>query len=144
MTRRWRISIARAGIDPNLPGIELTIVETYQRMHQPLRALSAVEQLLSHYPPDQQPDEAVIAKSVALMELHQTNTAINLLHAASERDDVSSEIYLRLSQAQLAAGQTSQARLTLIRAQQAYPGQTQIDGLLAQLQSPTERVASRE
>ena len=132
-----------AGIDHNLPGIQLTIVQTYQRMNQPLRALSAVEQLLSQYPPDQQPESALVAKSMALMELKQVSPAIELLQAASEREDVSSEVYLRLSQAQLFAGQASQARLTLNRAKLAFPGQTQFDSLLADLHSDAEHVASR-
>lgn len=133
-----------AGLDPNLPDIELRIVETYQQLNQPLRALSAVEQLLSHYPVDQQPEPALIAKSAALLELQQSGTAIDILQVASERENASSEVFLRLSQAQLIAGQASQARLTLSRAKQAYPNQPEFDSLLAQLQSSVEHVAARQ
>jgi tetratricopeptide (TPR) repeat protein len=131
-----------AGIDGNLPGIQLSIVQTYQRLNQPLRALSAVEQLLSRYPPDQQPESALIAKSVALVELKQLSPAIEVLTRASERESVSAEVFLRLGQAQLLAGQASQARLTLTLAKQAFPQQPEFETLLAQLQSDQTSVAS--
>jgi len=131
-----------AGIDGNLPGLQLSIIETYQRLGQPLRTLSAAEQLLSQYPPDQQPEPALLAKSLALMELKQVSPAIDILQMASDRDGASEQVYLRLSQAQLLAGQPSAARLTLTRAKIAFPEQTQFDVLLSQLQSGPAHVAA--
>jgi tetratricopeptide (TPR) repeat protein len=131
-----------AGIDSTVPGLQLSIIETYQKLGQPLRALSAAEQLLSQYPPDQQPEPALLAKSVALMELKQISPAIDILQAASDREAAGEQVYLRLSQAQLLAGQPSAARLTLTRAKIAHPRQPQFDVLLSQLQSDPTHVAA--
>ena len=130
-----------AGFDPELLEVQLAIAETYQKMNQPLRSLSAVEQLLSRYPPGQQPESALIAKSVALIELNKFSPAIAMMRTASQREGASSEIFFRLGQAQLLAGQVSQARLTLIRAQRVFPNQPEFGSLLSKLQSAEQRVA---
>jgi tetratricopeptide (TPR) repeat protein len=131
-----------AGLNPALPGVQLAIVETYQQKKQPLRALAAVEQILGKYPPDQQPERALLAKSVALMELRQLNPAIQTLQAASQRENASSEVFLRLGQAQLLAGQVSEARLTLNLGKKAFPEIGDFDSLLTELQSAQQRLAS--
>jgi tetratricopeptide (TPR) repeat protein len=130
-----------AGFDPELLDVQLAIAETYQSLNQPLRSLSAIEQLLSRYPPSQQPESALIAKSVALIELKKFSPAIEMMRAASQREGASSEIYFRLGQAQLLAGQVSQARLTLSRAQRVFPNKPEFGSLLSQLQSAEQRVA---
>ena len=129
------------GLDPGLCDVQLAIIETYQRKHQPLRALAAVENFLSQFPRDQQPEAAVIAKSIALMELDQPGPAIDLLEVASRRSDASSEVFLRLGQAQLKAGRISQARLTLSQAKSAFPEEPVFDSLLSELQTVTSRIA---
>ncbi len=130
------------GLDSSLADIQLAIVETYQQKQEPLRALSAVEQFLNQFPRDQQPEPAVIAKSIALMQLDHTGAAIDVLKVASQRNGASSEVFLRLSQAQLKAGQTSQARLTLNQARENFPQQPVFDSLLAELQTEPARVAA--
>ena len=76
------------------------------------------------------------------MELNQTGPAIDLLKVASQRNGASSEVFLRLGQAQLLAGDVSEARLTLIQAKQSYPDQLVFDSLLAELPNQNPRVAS--
>ena len=125
-----------------MPGVQLAIVEIYQRKQQPLRALAAVEQILSQYPPDQQPERVLLAKSVALMELRQLGPAIEVLQTASQREDASSEVFLRLGQAQLLSGQVSQARLTLNLGKKSFPGNGEFDSLLTELQSAQQRLAA--
>ena len=132
------------GYAPGTTAIQLQIVDTYQKMGQPLLALSAVEQVLNRLSVDQQPEEALIAKSVALMDLKQLRPAIDLLETASLREKASSEIFVRLSQAQLLAGQTSKARMTLGRGQEAFPNLTVFDELVTELQTAKQHVASLE
>jgi tetratricopeptide (TPR) repeat protein len=132
------------GYAPDMTSIQLQIVDTYQMMGQPLRALSAVEQVLTKHSADEQPEEALIAKGVALMQLKHVTPAINLLAKASRREKASSEVFVRLSQAQLQAGQLSQARMSLSRGQEAYPNLVIFDELLSDLQSRKQRVASME
>ena len=130
------------GFSPNLPDVEMQIVDTYQKMGQPLRALSAVEQILSKHPSDDQPEAAVLAKSVALMEMKQFKPAIDILQTASEKELASSSVFVRLGQAQLLDGQVSQARLTLNRGKQQFPNLVVFDDLGEDLQSVESRVAS--
>ena len=131
-----------ASLNPDLLDVQLAIADVYHRKQQPLRALAAVEQMLSQYPPDQQPERIVLAKSAALMELRQLDPAIDLLQVASKREDASSVVFLRLGQAQLLAGQISQARLTLNLGKKSFPKSNVFDLLLSELQSAQQRLAS--
>ena len=130
------------GINPELPDVPMQIVDTYQRMGQPLRALSAIEQILSKHASDELPEQIVVAKSVALMDSDQLRPAIELLQSASQKERASSEVFVRLGQAQLLAGQVSQARLTLNRGKLAYPNLVVFDQLVNDLTSAEQRVAS--
>ena len=130
------------GYRPKMPDVQIQIAETYQKMNQPMRALSTVEQLLSQYPPDRQPEKALLIKGVALISIQQTASAIDVLQLASQRENVSSEVFVRLGQAQLLAGQTSQARTTLNQAKQLFPDENEIGELVADLQSVSQDVAT--
>ncbi len=132
------------GYDPELEDVQMLIVDTYEKMGQPLRSLSAVEHVLSKYPVDNQPEQAVLAKSVALISLKQLGPAIDLLETASRKEQPSSEVFVRLGQAQLLAGQVSQARLTLNIGKQKYPHMLVFDQLANQLQSAKQDVAAVE
>ena len=132
------------GYDPELQSAQMLIVETYQKMGQPLRALSAVEQVLNRHPFDEQPEDAIIAKSVALLQLEQVASAIDVLTTASQHANASEEIYVRLGQAQLMAGRLSQAQATLGRGRQAFPNSLVFTQLINELQSAEHRVASAQ
>jgi tetratricopeptide (TPR) repeat protein len=132
------------GFDSEMSEVHMQIIDTYQKMGQPFRALSTAEQFLSQHPADDQPEPAVIAKSVALIELDQLTPAIEILQTASQKDKASGEVFVRLSQAQLLAGQVSQARLTLNRGKQAFPDVAAFDQLIGQLTNVEQRVASVE
>lgn len=129
------------GLDANRQDIQLQIAEIYGQLNQPMRSLAAIEQLLSHFPPDDQPESAVLTKSLALMKLDQLQPAIELLEVASRSRMATSEVFVRLGQAQLLAGQSSQARLTLARAEKSFPQQGQLHELTQQLQEAGTRVA---
>jgi tetratricopeptide (TPR) repeat protein len=126
----------------NLPDVEMEIVETYQLMQQPMKALAAVEQLLINYPSHDLPETAVIAKGVALINLKQYPPAIDLLQAASEKQNPSSDIFVRLSEAQLLAGRRSDAHSTLVRGKSVYPNLAVFTNALENLPSTEQRVAT--
>jgi tetratricopeptide (TPR) repeat protein len=130
------------GIDGTREDVQLEIVKTYQRMNQPLRALSAVEQLLEKYPEERQPEVALVAKSTALLQLNQISPAIEVLEFASRRKDASEKIFADLAQAQLRAGRNNQAQETLARAQQSYPNGSLVAELSNRLSSESTRVAA--
>lgn len=126
----------------NLPDVEMEIVETYQLMQQPMKALAAVEQLLIKYPSHDLPETAVIAKGVALINLKQYPPAIDVLQAASEKQNPSSDIFVRLSEAQLLAGRRSEAHSTLVRGKSVYPNLAVFTKALENLPSTEQRVAT--
>ena len=109
------------GYEPDVTNVQLEIVDTYQRMGEPLRALSAVEQVLQKNPIEKQLESTIIAKSAALIELKQLRPAIDLLESASQRPNASSDLFLRLGHVQLLAGDSAGARATVSRGQQAFP-----------------------
>ena len=142
---KWNDALAdfqrASGYQPKNSELCLQIAETYQKMNQPMRSLATVEKLLSQYPADQQPERAVIAKSVALMNLRHYQSAINVFQIASQKTGASSDVFVRLGKAQLLAGQTSQARMTLNRAKQLFPEEQGLDTLVADLQTVNQDVA---
>jgi Flp pilus assembly protein TadD len=76
------------------------------------------------------------------MSIQHVASAIDVLQVASQRENVSSEVFVRLGQAQLLAGQTSQARMTLNRAKQLFPDENEIGELVTDLQSVSQDVAT--
>jgi tetratricopeptide (TPR) repeat protein len=131
------------GIDGSREDIQLQIVKTYQHLGEPLRALSAVEQLLEKYPTERQPESAILAKSSALFQLNQHSPAIEVLEVASNRADVSSDVFVALAQTQILAGSPARALQTLTSAQQRFPNRPQISQLANQLRSDEKlRIAS--
>lgn len=129
------------GYQPKNSEVHLHIAETYQKMNQPMRALATVEKLLSHFPADQQPEKVLIAKCDALMNLEHYQSAINVLQVATQKADASVDVFVQLGKAQLLAGQTSQARMTLNRAKILFPNEPEIDILVAKLQTDNRDVA---
>ena len=129
------------GYQPKNEQVQLLVADTYQKLDQPMRALATVEDLMSHYPANAQPEAAVIAKSSALMDLRHYQSAIDVLRQASEKDSATSEIFVRLGKAQLLAGQVSRARMTLNRGKQRFPDETELEVLVADLQSNNQDVA---
>lgn len=129
-------------ISPDMPEVQMQIVDTYQRMGRSNQALAAIEQILIKHPVDELPERVVVAKSVALMNLNQLRPAIEMLQKASNKQQASSDVFVRLGQAQLLAGQVSQARMTLNRGKEEFPNLVVFDQLVDELQSAEQRVAS--
>ena len=130
------------GFDGQREDIRLEVVQTYQALDQPLRALSAVEQLLEKYPFDRQPEEAILAKCDSLKKLRQFSPAIEILELASSRKDASSKIFISLANAQHSAGRSASAYQTLVNAQQRFPSHPKISQLADQLRTSDTRVAA--
>jgi tetratricopeptide (TPR) repeat protein len=110
---------------------QMLMAQVYQQLGKPTRSLSTVEQLLSRYPRDRQPENALLAKGKTLMQLDQLGPAMDVLAVACERPDASLESHLRLGEAQLLSGHRAQARQTIAQARQQYPDEP----LLAELQT---------
>lgn len=131
------------GLNPDLTAVQLRVAEAYRRRGEPLRSLATLEQLLSRFPRDQQPETALVAKGVALLEVQQLDEAIRLLEQASLRDRASVESFVWLGRAQFMAGRASDARTTFNRAQARFPNHLELEQIASQLQSQpgNQRVA---
>ena len=120
----------------NSPPIQFKIAGVYERMNRPLRALSAYEQVLSHYAPGEQPHDALVRHGNLLTQLRQYRRAIEQLEIASRQPNPSAESFVSLSNAQVLAGQLSDARLTLVRGSEAMPESAVFGMLLGRLKTP--------
>ncbi|MEM7454492.1 MAG: tetratricopeptide repeat protein [Planctomycetota bacterium] len=127
--------------DPDLHELQLEIAAVYQRLNQPERALSMIEQFVSRYPEESVPEAAEIARGQALLDMGQHATAIGVFADATRRPDATSESWVRLGQAQMLAGQESEARTTLARASQMFPDAANLDSIIVQLRSGAPRIA---
>lgn len=127
-----------AGFAPEALDIQMDIAATYRAMNQPLKALAAVESLLSRHPVDTQPEAAILAKADLLLELKQHSSAIAMLQRASREQTNSQAILIRLGTAEVEAGELSQARSTIARGIELF-GKTSD---LLQLTAVVERQAA--
>ncbi len=133
-----------ASLDPGLKEIQLSIAQIYHQTGQPLRALSAIEQLAGGYPADHAPEAILLAKGEILLDLQQASAALDVFQSAANRQDATRDALVRLSQAQVRIGQFGQAQSTLVQARERFPEHTaQFDQLASQLQSAPERMAAR-
>ena len=126
-------------LDTLQPSVQIKMAELHQQMKQPNRALSCIEQLLSHYPQDQQPEPALLLEGRILMELDQYSPAIEKLARLTDRQGASEEAFVELCRAQLLAGQPSQARLTLAKATEKFADPSKLTALLDDLKSDEQR-----
>ena len=123
------------GIDSSREDTQLQIVETYRNIGDPLRALSAVEQLLEKYPLDRQPESAIIEKSAALVQLGQHSAATEILRMAAGRSDVSSEIFTALAKSQILSQDKKMAWQTLVEANKRFPNDAKVTQIMSDIQS---------
>ena len=124
---------------------QMLMAQVYQQLGKPTRALSTVEQLLSRYPRDRQPENALLVKGKTLMQLNQPGPAVDVLAIACARPDASLESHLRLGEAQLLNGNRAMARQTIAQARQQYPDEPLLVDIQTQLSGQDRTVvAGRE
>jgi tetratricopeptide (TPR) repeat protein len=125
--------------------IQMLMADVYQQLGKPTRALSTVEQLLSRYPRDRQPESALLVKAKTLMNMDQTEPAMDILAIACARPEATLESFLRLGEAQLINGRRSQARQTLAMARQQYPDEPVLVQLAQELNTRDQTaIASKD
>lgn len=130
------------GYRSEYPEVQLKVAEVQRLLGRPMRAFSTIEQLLNQTPIDQQSESALLLAGRLLLEIKQPAQAIEKLQIAASKENASAECFVQLSNAQLAFGQPSQARLTLVNAQDLHPDSVVITRRLNELQENNQRVAS--
>ncbi len=125
------------------PRVQLKVCEVYRESNRTIRALSAIEQMCTHYPSESVPQEALVLHGIVLTELKNYHQAIEQLQRAVANPDATPEAFLRLSNAQLLAGHEHLAHQTLAAGSKAFPQQTIFAELLARTPAelPTQLTA---
>lgn len=98
------------------PHVQLALASIYREQNRPRRALSTLATLAEHYPPNEMPQELLLEQGLALKALGRYENAASLLAQATQRGEPSAELLFHLAEAQLLAGDTTNARLALVAA----------------------------
>jgi len=110
------------------------IAALYLELHQPQRALLAIQNLADKYSPGDEPQEVLYYQGLSYLALNRYAAAAESLSAASLRERPTAEILYRLAEAQLAAGQTAQALASAAQALDIDPQHQPARTLLKQTQ----------
>jgi tetratricopeptide (TPR) repeat protein len=98
------------------PHVQLALASIYREQNRPRRALSTLDSLAEQYPPDGRPQDLLIEQGLALKALGRHENAVSLLAQAVQRGNPSTELLFHLAEAQLLAGDMTNARLALVAA----------------------------
>jgi tetratricopeptide (TPR) repeat protein len=97
--------------------VQLSVAEVYHQLGRPARVLGTLHRLEDQLPTSQQPERAIVLKSLALEHLERYEEAVQVLaQAGAERDQLSQDAQLQLAHAQVSAGRFGDAQLTISRA----------------------------
>ncbi len=116
----------------------LETAELYRRLNRPQRALSTLTSLCETYGPNEEPQDVLYLKGLALEALNRNGDAAETFAVALDHGPPSSELYYRLGEAQLAVGQQAEADHSLQQALSLDPNHAPSRNLRQQIE-----VASR-
>jgi tetratricopeptide (TPR) repeat protein len=97
------------GLAPSDRQIPVEIAEVYGELGQPQRALATLQGVADSYAPGEEPQRVLYLQGLAQTALGRYGDAVEYLTAASTRAQATPEILFRLAEAELAAGQPTQA-----------------------------------
>ncbi len=115
------------------PHVQLALAAIYREQNRPRRALSTLDALAEHYPPNEMPQELLLEQGLALKALGRYENAASLLAQSTQRGEPSAELLFHLAEAQLLAGDTTNARLALVAALAQEPAHGPSNELKGQL-----------
>lgn len=124
------------------PHVQLALAAIYREQNRPRRALSTLDALAEHYPPDEMPQEILLEQGLALKALGRHENAATLLAQATRRGEPSTELLFHLAEAQLLSGDTTNARLALIAALAQEPTHVASNQLKGQIDEQQQRMTA--
>jgi tetratricopeptide (TPR) repeat protein len=116
----------------------LETAELYRRLNRPQRALSTLTSLCETYGPNEEPQDVLYLKGLALEALNRYDDAADAFAVALDHGPPTSELYYRLGESQLAAGRQAEADRSLAQALSIDPNHAPSRNLRDQIE-----VASR-
>ncbi|MDB4533452.1 tetratricopeptide repeat protein [Vicingaceae bacterium] len=130
--------------DKEMSAAAIQLAATYQKLDRPFRSLSVLEKLDSQFPDDRQPEELLLLQGVVLADLKHYERSVQKLSEASLRPGASAEVFLRLSDVQVLAGDPANARLTLSRGREIFSDNLQFAQRLSELPANDDGMAALE
>jgi tetratricopeptide (TPR) repeat protein len=127
---------------PQYAHVQLSTAAVYRELNRPRRALSTLEVLATQYPPTEVPQEVLLQQGLALRAMDRYEDAIITLAAAARRGEPSLEVLYHLSEAQLAAGDTANARLAARHALTLAPHNQQLQQLDRRINAQQQRMTA--
>jgi tetratricopeptide (TPR) repeat protein len=116
----------------------LETAELYRRLNRPQRALSTLTSLCETYGPNEEPQNVLYLKGLALEALARPDDAAEAFAVALDHGSPTPELFYRLGEAQLAAGRQQEADRSLLQALSIDPNHAPSRALREQIE-----VASR-
>jgi tetratricopeptide (TPR) repeat protein len=94
----------------------LETAELYRRLNRPQRALSTLTSLCETYGPNEEPQNVLYLKGLALEALNRPDDAADAFAVALDHGAPTSELFYRLAEAELAAGRQPEADRAVVQA----------------------------
>lgn len=124
------------------PHVQLALAEIYRRQNRPRRALSTLEILAEHYPPNEIPQELLLEQGLALKALGRHGRAVEVLAMAARQGEPSADLLFHLADAQLSAGDTASARLAVVAALTQQPTHEPSRELMAKIEQRQQQMTA--
>ncbi len=129
-------------LQPQYPHVQMAAAGVYRELNRPRRALATLEVLATQYPPSEVPRDVLVQQGLALKAMDRFDDAVTMLTAASRRGDPTLDILYHLSEAQLAAGDTANARLAARQALTLAPDNEQVHQLDRRISEQYQRMTA--
>jgi tetratricopeptide (TPR) repeat protein len=112
----------------------LETAELYRRVNRPQRALSTLTSLCETYGPNEEPQDVLYLKGLALQALARHDDAAEAFALALDHGPPTPELFYRLGEAQLAAGRQQEADHALTQALSLDPNHAPSRNLREQIE----------
>lgn len=106
---------------PEYTEVELELAGLYAELDRPLRALSTLDVCCARYAPGREPPEVLIQQGRMLARMNRFERAIATVSSLTDRTDVKPAAFEELCRLQQAAGDFSNARITIAQACERWP-----------------------
>jgi tetratricopeptide (TPR) repeat protein len=119
--------------DPRNTAILHELARTYLATGEPDRAMANLHSVLDQHAPGDEPSQLLFEMGLAYAGMHRFDEAVDSYRHALERDQGNPEFLYYLSEAEMARGQTGEARIALEQAAARDPGNPRYQQLMARL-----------
>ena len=124
------------------PRAQMALADVYRQQSLPQRALATLDSLADHYAPADVPAGVRLQQGLAQKALGRYDDAAESLLAATRTGLATPDVLVHLGEAQMLAGDLSNARLTLAQALQQAPQHAAALQLAARVEGQQQRMAA--